>query len=115
VVGQPPLDDRLQARPGGPIDRHEHHPHRVLRWQGHVEDRLEERVRPLDEDPRPIPGVLLRSGGAAVLQILQQGDGIRDGLMRALAAEVDHGADTTARPLVRRVGEPDELFSGLLG
>src|SRR5262249_14977793 len=66
----------------------------------------EELVRRLDEDAGAVAGVLLAAAGAAVLQVVEDGQGPAHDGVRPAPLQVDDEADAAGVVLVGRVVEP---------
>ncbi len=66
----------------------------------------EERVRRLEEDPGAVPRVLLRSGGAAVLQVEEHLQRLQHDVVRGASLDVGHESEAAGIVLQRRIVEP---------
>ena len=80
---------------------------------------LEERVRRLDEDAGAVAGIGFAAAGAAVLQVMQDLDGLLNDVVRLAALDVDDEADAAGvvlelrivKPLLGRWTEPPRLLT----
>ena len=63
----------------------------------------EELVRNLNQDARAIAGFRIAAAGAAMRQVDQDLQPLRDDLVRLLALDVDHEANTAGVVLVARI------------
>ncbi|ELZ83290.1 hypothetical protein C454_03232 [Haloferax gibbonsii ATCC 33959] len=104
MVGQRILDNRRNALADLVVGRHEHRTGRVTVRKLGFEDCFEEFVRSLEQDTRPVSGVLLGARGAAVLEVLQEFEAVCDDSVRGAVFKVYDGPNAAVRPLVGRVG-----------
>ena len=71
-----------------------------------VDDLAQEGVRHLDEQPGAVAGVDLGAGRAAVVEVVQRGQRVRDDRVAAPALDVRHEGDAAGVVLVRAVVQP---------
>ncbi len=103
------------VRPGRRIPGQEGHGHAVRAGLGQGDARLgrdflKKRVRGLEEDARAVSGVGLAAAGAPMAQVVQDGQGLSDDLVRLFPLDVDHEAD--AAGVVLMPGIVKALFFG---
>ena len=67
---------------------------------------LQKGVRQLDQDSRPVTGILLAAAGSAVHEIPQDGQRVRDDLVRPATLDVHYEADAASIVLVTWVVQP---------
>ena len=102
----------FQRRPVGVVDRQEAHQHPVApeRRQLEADRRTEQLVWDLHQDAGAVACARVGPGGAAVLEILQRRQRLRDHLVRGLVVQARDHADAARVVLEGRVVETDGLW-----
>jgi hypothetical protein len=104
------LEHPLAGRPGRGVLRQVHHPHAVARRSREPEPRPlglagQEGVRQLQEDAGAVPGVLLGSRRAAVLEVDEDLERLLDDRVRLSTLDVDDEPEATGVVLVPGIVE----------
>ena len=102
----------LEPRAGAVVGRQEAHQHPVgaERRQLEVDDRAQQLVGHLHQDPGAVAGARVRAGGAAVLEVLERRDRARDDLVRGLVVQPRDHAHAARVVLEAGVVESDGLW-----